>query len=150
MVSQKAKPKPKAPAKATAPKAPKVPKAPKAAAPKKTTQTTLPLKPKQVSKKRPKPDSDDEDSAPDVKAVQDDSALSATPPSAKKQKKAPGPKKAGGKPLVEVENDAAVFDDDAGAGQRKGGKASEQYQKAWPSLEVTREWLANASTAYPI
>lgn len=119
-------------------------------APKKATQTTLSLKPKQASKKRPKPDSDDEDSAPDVNSVQDDSALSATPPSAKKQKKAPGPKKIGGKPLAELENDAAVFDDDAGPSQRKGGKASEQYQKAWSSLEATRDWVANVVIAYPI
>ncbi|KAK5125991.1 DNA topoisomerase 2 [Meristemomyces frigidus] len=119
-------------AKAPAAKAP----AKKAAAPKTkaTKQTTLkvtkaPAKPK----KRAKPESDEEND--DDISMNDDSLLSNTPPSAKKQKKAPAPKKTASKPLAEVENESFNFD---GAAEmepkpkpkaQKKGTATEQYQK---------------------
>ena len=102
------------------------------AAPKKMTQTILKPKPKAtVSKKRPKPDTEDEDedSAPEADSLHDDTLLSNTPPSAKKQKKAPAPrKKTTGKPLQTLENEAPTFDG-ANEPQPKKGSATEQYQK---------------------
>ena len=95
----------------------------------KKTQTTLKTKAKPaVSKKRAKPDTEDEDSAPERDSVHDDTLLSATPPSAKKQKKAPAPKKAGAKPLQERENEALGFDGVAESNPKKG--STDQYQKA--------------------
>ncbi|KAK4695791.1 DNA topoisomerase II, partial [Lecanoromycetidae sp. Uapishka_2] len=139
------KPKAKA-AKATAPKAAKpAPKvaskktaAPKAV-PKKMSQTTLKAKPA-ASKKRPKPDSENDDSDDENPSLHDNSLLSNTPPSSKKQKKAPRAKKMGAKPLREVENEAIreaidasmVFDgadDEPDAKPKKGSKATETYQK---------------------
>ncbi|KAI0409549.1 DNA topoisomerase [Xylaria palmicola] len=113
-------PEPKPKAKAAAKKA--APKPAAKSASKKLVQTTLKTT-KAASKKRAKPDSDsDEDAA--------DSILSHTPPSAKKQKKAPAPKKSSGKPLAEVENESIGLD---GASEPKPkGKAktaTETYQK---------------------
>lgn len=127
-VKAKAKPGPKAGAKkAAAPKAAKEPKA--KAAPKKTTQTTLK---KAVPKKRAKPESDDENESPENSLLDgDDSMLSGTPPSAKKQKKAPVKKS--GKALVENTNDAMNFDGSPDAKPRtitQSNKTStERYQK---------------------
>lgn len=95
------------------------------------SQTTLTAKPKvTTSKKRPKPDTEDEDSDPARDSPHDDSVLSTTPPNAKKQKKAPAPKKSAKSALKEVENEAMSYD---GATEPKGknsaGKASDQYQK---------------------
>ncbi|MCJ1398050.1 DNA topoisomerase 2 [Xylographa trunciseda] len=100
------------------------------AAPKKMAQTTLkPVKPKAAaSKKRAKPDTEDEDSAVEVGSLHDDTLLSATPPSAKKQKKDLAPKKKAGKPLQTLENEALSFDGAAEPKPKKGGNA-EQYQK---------------------
>lgn len=127
---QKPKAKPKA-----APKA-----APKKAATvkptsKKASQTTLKPNAKLVkSKKRPKQDSEDEDSSPERVSEHDDSLLSATPPEAKKQKRAPTSKKAGAKagakPLQEVENEALNLDGASDAQPKKASKATDQYQKA--------------------
>ena len=112
-----------------------MPKAPtkKAAAPKavtkKTIQTTMKPKAKAAGTKRKvKVDTEDEDSAPEVGSLHDDSLLSATPPSAKKQKKAPAPKKTAGKPLQPLENEAGSYDGAAEPKAKKGG-SSEQYQK---------------------
>ncbi|KAH9909129.1 DNA topoisomerase [Xylariomycetidae sp. FL2044] len=109
--SPETKPKAKAAAKKAAPK-------PKAAS-KKMVQTTLKAT-KAAPKKRAKPESDDEDGV--------DSSFSHTPPSNKKQKKAPAAKKTNGKPLVEVENDSMMLD---GASDTKPKKksATETYQK---------------------
>lgn len=93
-----------------------------------------------VSKKRPKPDSENDDSEDEDPSLHDDSLLSNTPPSSKKKKKAPGPKKMGAKPLREVENEAIreaidasmVFDgadDGPAAKPKKDSKATETYQK---------------------
>lgn len=113
-MSQKAKAKP----------APK--KAPAKAAPKKT-QTTLKTKP--AAKKKGKADSEDENS--DVQmSDDDDSLLSHTPP---KAKKAAAPKKAGTKPLADVENES--FGGDA-AGESKSGSAGEKYQKVSTPTEI--------------
>ncbi|KAL8996081.1 MAG: hypothetical protein Q9169_004320 [Polycauliona sp. 2 TL-2023] len=102
--------------------------APKAAAPKKLQTTLKPKKPA-ASKKRPKPDTEDEDEASDRDSLHDDSILSATPPSAKKQKKAPVPKKKAAKPLQEVENEAMGFDGVDDPKPKKDSKSTETYQK---------------------
>lgn len=94
-------------------------------------QTTL-----KPTKKRPKPDTEDEDSEGDP-SLHDDSLLSNTPPSAKRPKKAPGSKKMGAKPLREVENEAIAQAIDAsmmvdGVDEpkaKKGSKSTETYQK---------------------
>ena len=93
-------------------------------------QTTLKaVKPKvTASKKRAKPDTEDEDSVSELGSVHDDTLLSATPPSAKKQKKDPAPKKKAGKPLQTLQNEAVGYDGAAEPKAKKGGNA-EQYQK---------------------
>ncbi|RWA14700.1 hypothetical protein EKO27_g468 [Xylaria grammica] len=112
-------PEPKPKAKAAAKKA-----APKPAAKsvsKKLVQTTLKTT-KAAPKKRAKPDSDnDNDDAAD-------SSFSHTPPSAKKQKKAPAPKKSGSKPLAEVENESMNLDG-VSEPKPKTKTATETYQK---------------------
>ncbi|KAI0022529.1 DNA topoisomerase [Xylariomycetidae sp. FL0641] len=111
------KPKAKAAVKKTAAKP--AAKATKAA-PKKMVQTTLKTS-KAASKKRAVSISDDDDA----------SGFSNTPPSAKKQKKAPAPKKTGGKPLGEIENDSMMIDDVDGPSEARPKKktATETYQK---------------------
>ncbi|KAL8795613.1 MAG: hypothetical protein Q9195_001851 [Heterodermia aff. obscurata] len=127
----KAKQKTAAPApKATVKKAPKATeKAPKAAL-KKLSQTTLSTKVKPApSKKRPKPDTEDEAEASDQDLLDDGSHLSNTPPSAKKPKKAsaPKPKKSTMAALQEIQNEA--FDGEAAPKSKKSSKATDQYQK---------------------
>ncbi|KAI9706126.1 MAG: DNA topoisomerase 2 [Candelina mexicana] len=122
-----APPKPKA--KAVAKKAPSAtrtaPKAPSKSAPKKITQTSL--KPKTTaSKKRAKPESENEDSRAESGSINDDSLLSNTPPSSKKQKKNPVSKKGTGKPLSTIENESTGLD---GTLDPKPKKESDQYQK---------------------
>ena len=56
----------------------------------------------------------------------DGSVMSRTPPSAKKQKKAPAPKKAAGKPLAPVENEVSMIDAPV---EQKDKNASDRYQK---------------------
>ena len=116
--------------KATVKKAPKATeKAPKAA-PKKLSQSTLNTKVKSApSKKRPKPDTEDEAEASDQDSLKDGSHLSNTPPSAKKLKKAsaPKPKKSAMAALQEIQNEA--FDGDAAPKPKKSSKATDQYQK---------------------
>lgn len=136
MAKAKAAPKAAPRAKAAAPKGrPKKDGATKPA-PKKMSQTTSKAKPA-ASKKRPKPDTDDENSDPEGHSLHDDSLLSVTPPSAKKQKRAPGPKKIGAKPLREVENEAIaeaieasmIYDGSDEPKPKKKFKATETYQK---------------------
>lgn len=111
------------------------PKAAKSTAPKKTVQTTL--KSKSVSKKRPKPDSDDEDNEPpsDFDSFGNGSGLSNTPPSSKKLKKAPAKKSGISKPFRDIENESMNIDDDDDdepapkKGPTKKKTATEQYQK---------------------
>lgn len=126
--SQKAKPKAKAAPKATA-KAPIKKNATAKAAPKKAQTTLKPKTTTAASKKRTKPDTEDEDSGPDNVSLHDDSLLSVTPPSAKKQKKAPAMKKTGGRPLRELENEAMALDGAVDPQPKKGSGATEQYQK---------------------
>ena len=131
MISQpKANPKAAAAPKKTVKKAPKAAeKAPKAA-PKKLSQTTLDTKAKSApSKKRPKPDTEDEASASDQDSLGDGSHLSNTPPNAKKLKKAaaPKPKKSTMTALQEIENEA--FDGEVAPKSKKSSKATDQYQK---------------------
>lgn len=93
-------------------------------------QTTLKPKVKPAaSKKRPMPDSEDEELTPEEISHKDGSVLSATPPSAKKQKRAPAAKKAGAKPLQENENDISNLDGGAEPKQKKASKSTDQYQK---------------------
>jgi hypothetical protein len=122
--------KPKAAAKkAPAPKAPKTTKAPKAtkAPAKKLVQATIKAT-KPVTKKRPMPDSDDEDPPSDVDSSGDISMLSNTPPEAKKQKKAPSKKQAG-KPLQDIANDSMNFDGPSETKETSSKTVSEKYQK---------------------
>lgn len=101
---------------------------------KKTTQTTL--KSKAAPKKRKKADTEDEGNDSDEPSLHHVSVLSATPPSAKKQKKTL-PKKTGAKPLREIENDAIseaidasmMLDGSPDEKPKKGSKSTEQYQK---------------------
>ncbi|KAI1437968.1 DNA topoisomerase [Xylaria sp. CBS 124048] len=117
----------KAPAKSAAkPAAKPAAKATAKAAPKKMVQTTL--KPtKAVPNKRPKPETDNDDDDD-----MGDSNFSQTPPSAKKQKKAPATKKTGNNALAEVENDndnENVGLDDAPETKPRAKTATETYQK---------------------
>jgi DNA topoisomerase-2 len=89
-------------------------------------QTTL--KTKTAPKKRSKPDSDDESLGGDGDSALHGSDLSNTPPSAKKQKKAPAPKKQAGNPLQSVENDSMIVDKPSGSKTKKP-TATELYQK---------------------
>jgi hypothetical protein len=80
--------------KKTAAKVSKEPK-PKAIAPKKLVQTKLKSTAKPLTKKRPKPESDEENDEPsELASVNDGSGFSNTPPSSKKQKKEPSKKSA--------------------------------------------------------
>ena len=95
------------------------------------SQTTLKPKAKPAaSKKRAKPDTEDEESDPDEPQLNDDSVLSTTPPSSKKQKTVPKPKKTAAKPLQELENEAMKFDGADDPKPQKGSKSTETYQKA--------------------
>jgi DNA topoisomerase-2 len=104
------------------PKAKAAPKkAPAKPAAKKTTQTKLNVKPA-AAKKKAKADSEDELS--DIQ-MSDNDSLSNTPP---KAKKAAAPKRAGSKPLGDVENESHGGDahaDSAG----KSANSSDKYQK---------------------
>ncbi|KAI0470183.1 DNA topoisomerase [Xylaria cf. heliscus] len=115
-------PEPKPKAKATVKKAASKPAT--KSAPKKLVQTTLKTT-KAAPKKRAKPDSDNDD---DDAA---DSSFSHTPPSAKKQKKAPAAKKSTGKPLAELENESMSLDgvSEPKSKAKTGKTATETYQK---------------------
>ncbi|KAL9078962.1 MAG: hypothetical protein Q9157_002146 [Trypethelium eluteriae] len=99
-------------------------------APKKTTQTKLKPTKAPAPKKRARPDSDNENSDNERSAasLHDDSLLSNTPPSAKKQKKAAPAKKTAAKPLQEVENESMGMD---GTTEPKPApkNATDRYQK---------------------
>lgn len=131
----------------------------KTAAPKKMTQTTL--KPKTAAtKKRPKPvySEDDEGDDDEGDAAEDNTNLSRTPPSAKKQKTATGWKKGGGKPLQELDND---MDGQLDGPSKSKKNTSDQYQKLTQlehiikrpdtyigSIEMTEStmWVFNSET----
>ena len=108
------------------------------------------------------PESDIENSDDDVQSMHDDTLLSNTPPSAKKQKKAPASKKGGSQPLAELENDSYAVDgaEDPKPKTAKKG-ATDQYQKLTQlehilkrpdtyigSVEMTTEqmWAFNSET----
>ena len=83
-------------------------------------------------KKRAKPESDEENSDVDTDSIGDASLLSNTPPSSKKQKKAPAPRPAAGKPLAELENESVGLDGMPEAKSKPKptkGSSSEQYQR---------------------
>ncbi|KAJ2901969.1 DNA topoisomerase II [Zalerion maritima] len=101
------------------------PKAKKPAAKATKAKTTAAKKAQSTlsfAKKRSKPNSDDNDDMTD-------GDFSHTPPSAKKQKKAPV-KKPSGKPLAEIENDTSMTMDGAPpiTKGKKGKSTSEQYE----------------------
>ncbi|KAL9015708.1 MAG: hypothetical protein Q9185_006903 [Variospora sp. 1 TL-2023] len=98
------------------------------AAPSKKAQTTLKPKKSAPSKKRPMPETEDDESGSEP-AIHDVSVLSNTPPSAKKQKKKHLTQKTAAKPLQEVENEAMGFDGAEEAKPKKGAKSTETYQK---------------------
>lgn len=107
-------------AKATAAKTATKPAAKTAA---KTATKKATMKP--ATKKRPKPESDDEDNS-----MMADGDLSQTPPTAKKPKKAAQSKKSSGKVLAEIENDSMLIDDDNSPAPKPSSKsATETYQK---------------------
>jgi DNA topoisomerase II len=123
-------------------------------------QTTLKTT-KPATKKRPKPESDEEDEPSDIDSIQDASLLSNTPPSSKKQKKAPT-NKSGGKPLQDIANDSMNFDGGADPKPMRKKDATDQYQKLTPlqhiiirpdtyigSVECTTEtmWVFNSETS---
>jgi DNA topoisomerase II len=83
------------------------------------------LKTKSILSKRPKPDSDDENSESDQNSH--DSSFSHTPPSAKKQK-ASGMIKIGGRPLEDLENESLILDSHTGSKSKKTN-ATDRYQK---------------------
>ena len=105
----------------------KAPKAPKAGT-KKLVQTTLAAS-KTASKKRAKPESDEEDSPSDPEAFGQGSLLSNTPPSAKKQKKAPVKKSGVSQPLQGIENESMQLDEPLAKGASSKKSATEQYQR---------------------
>ncbi|PLB50056.1 type II DNA topoisomerase [Aspergillus steynii IBT 23096] len=108
----------------------------KAAAPKKTTQTTLTGKKTAkapASKKRAKADSEDELSDGNNMS-DDDSMLSHTPP--KKAKTAPAAKRAGSKPLADVENES--FTGEGAEEPSKEASASDKYQKLSPREHIIK------------
>ncbi|OCL09200.1 type II DNA topoisomerase [Glonium stellatum] len=102
-------------------------------------QTTLKPSKAGAAKKKAKADSDEENSDGDMNgglgSDHDDSLLSNTPPSSKKQKKAPGPKKSSGKPLAAIDNESFGLDgmDEPEpvpkAQSKAAGSATERFQK---------------------
>ena len=79
-------------------------------------------------------DDEDEDISMADDTTNNDSVLSRTPPSAKKQKKAPAPKKGAGKPLATIDNEASAIDIEVGS---KNKSASDRYQKVSRLLRLT-------------
>lgn len=117
--------------KAAVKKAAAAPK-PKAAAKKVTSTGSKLSKPTKAtaSKKRAKPDSDNENMDFDRDSFNDHSLLSNTPPSSKKVKKGPAPKKSSGKPLESIENESFAMDDVQEQRPAKAGAAGskQKYQ----------------------
>lgn len=128
---------PAKPAKATKPKAPpKKPAAATKARGRPPKDPSAPPKPRaKVAPKKKVVVSDDENSDVDVDddPLDDEMLLADTPP---KQKKAPAPKKTGGKPLADIANESFDMDGiEAPAAKAKkaaGGPASSKYQMVWP------------------
>ena len=114
-----AAPKPKPAAKKTASTASKTGKPAKAA----------------TSKKPAKPNSDDENMDLDRDSFNDDSLLSNTPPSSKKLKKPPAPKKSSGKPLESIENESFGMDGIQEPQAKKGSAASKQKYQMLSQVE---------------
>ena len=156
----------KAPAKKAAGPKPKATAAKPKAAKQSTLTKVTKAAPKSKPKKRAHPASDDENSDGGLNSVNDDSLLSNTPPSAKKQKTASAPRPAGANkaPLIEVENESFAMDPPAAkpaAAKKKTGGATDQYQKLTQlehilkrpdtyigSVESTTEqmWVYNSET----
>lgn len=125
------------------PKAKAAPKKAASAKPaaKKMTQTTLKPKAKSApAKKKAKADSEDEMSDSHMSDDEDDSLLSHTPP---KAKKASAPKRAGSKPLADVENES-FGGEGASEVTGKNGNASERYQKVSQTQTLHSGYEADA------
>lgn len=73
----------------------------------------------------------------------DGSHLSVTPPSAKKHKKLPAPKKTSGMPLQSIDNGTHGLDNVSMAQPKKQLSATEQYQKvsSCENVYVQRHYL---------
>jgi DNA topoisomerase-2 len=84
-----------------------------------------------ASKKRAKPDSEDEDEASSRinNAFEDESLLSSTPPKFKKPKPNPAPKAGKRKSLGDMVNEALAVEEPQDGKPKKGKRISEQYQK---------------------
>jgi len=84
-----------------------------------------------AGKKRAKPDSEDEDKAPDEidNAFEDESQLSSTPPNNKKPKPNPVLKAGKRKSLGDMVNEALAVEEPQDGKPKKGKRISEQYQK---------------------
>ncbi|KAJ5679904.1 DNA topoisomerase II eukaryotic-type [Penicillium macrosclerotiorum] len=104
-------------------KAKAAPKKVAAAKPTAKKQTTLKAKSKAPAKKKATADSEDDMS--DIQMSDNDSLLSHTPP---KAKKTAAIKRAGSKPLADVENES-FGGDGASEASKSNGNASEKYQK---------------------
>ncbi|KAL2869738.1 DNA topoisomerase 2 [Aspergillus lucknowensis] len=102
---------------------PKPKKTAKKASPKRMKQTKITAKPAAKGKKRAKADREDETSDNDT-PFDNDSVLSQTPP--KKTKKVAASKKAGNKPLADVENES--FSMEGSEEPSKEVKASDKYK----------------------
>ncbi|KAL9623527.1 MAG: hypothetical protein Q9160_002208 [Pyrenula sp. 1 TL-2023] len=122
------------------PKAKAAPKAAKkAVAPKKPAQKALTTTSKQKapSKKRAKPESENEMSDGNDKAFDDESLLDDTPPKAKKAKKEPTIKKGHAKPLGDLVNEE-INNDPNSPKPKKGKRVSEQYQMLTHIEHITK------------
>ena len=102
-----------------------------------------------ASKKRPKPETDDEDEdSLTIDHEIDGEILDTTPPKGKKQKKDTAIKKSAGKPLQDLENEASMLDGAEDAKPKKGG-ASEQYQKVVILVSLMTILELTFNVAYP-
>lgn len=124
-----AKPKSAAPKKATAPKKAAAPPKPRGRPPKDPSAPPKP-KAKAAPKKKSKAQwEDDENTDVDMDEVpfDDESLLADTPP---KQKTAPAPRKAAGKPMADITGDSFEMDlmDAPPSGKKAAGGVSSKYQ----------------------
>ncbi|KAJ5379735.1 DNA topoisomerase 2 [Penicillium cataractarum] len=111
--------------------------APKKAAAKPAAKKATTVKPKAktaAAKKKAKADTEDEMSDAHMSDDDADSLLSQTPP---KAKKAAAPKRAGSKPLADVENESFGGDGTSEPPKEKGS-ASEKYQKLTQLEHITK------------
>jgi DNA topoisomerase-2 len=105
---------------------------PKKASPKRAKQAKPTTKTAAKGKKRAKPDSEDEMSDND-NPLDHDSVLSQTPP--KKTQKTATAKKAGAKPLADIENESFTMEGSVEPSKEEG-KASDKYKMVRQNLKM--------------